>query len=97
MIGNIIGFENRTYTNKETGELVECLQLHYSRPFKKENEKGFGSSAESVFVSGSKFPEAYSSILKAGASIIGKKVSISKDVSTFNGQTRAVLDELELL
>ncbi len=95
MIVTILGIENKTYAKKDTGELVECLQLHYSKPLKAEN--CFGSAVGSEFVSGQKFPEQFRALVKGGATLIGKKVSISKDVVSFGGQTRAVLDELEIL
>ncbi len=95
MIVTILGFENKTYTKKDTGELVECLQLYFSKPLKADNS--FGSSCGSEFVTCNKFPEQYRKIIKSGVTIIGKKASISKDVTTFNGQSRTVLDELELI
>lgn len=95
MIITVLGFDNNSYTKKETGELIEGLTLYYSKPNKSAN--GVGATTGSEYVSGKAFPEQFKAIVKAGASIIGKKLSISKDVRVFNGVSRATLDELEIL
>lgn len=95
MIITVMGFENNSYTKKDTGELVEGLTLYYSKQNKSAN--GIGNVTGSEYVSGKAFPEQFKAIVKAGASIVGKKMSISKDVRVFNGVSRATLDELEIL
>ena len=95
MIITAMGFDNNSYTKKDTGELIEGLTLYYSKPNKSAN--GVGSVTGSEYVSGKAFPEQFKAIVKAGASIIGKKLSISKDVRTIGGKSYASLDELEIL
>ena len=95
MIITVMGFDNNSYTKKDTGELVECGTLYYSKPNKSQN--GVGSVTGYEYISGKAFPEQFKAIVKAGASIIGKKMSISKDTRTFGGKTTGVLDELEIL
>lgn len=95
MIVRITGFINNSYTKKDTGELVECLELHYVKKSKDKNAVGEVTGSE--FVTAKAFPEQFAAIVKAGEGIIGKNASISKDTKTFNGKTYSVLDELELL
>ncbi len=95
MIVTLLGYENKTYTKKDTGEVKECLELYYSKANKVQN--AVGCTVGSEFVTANAFPEQFKAIIKAGASIIGKKLSISKDVRTIGGKTYASLDELEIL
>lgn len=95
MIVKILGYDNTSYTKKDTGELVECLELHYSKKLKSEN--GYGEAVGSEYISGKAFPEQFKAIVNAKEGIIGKLASISKDTRTFKGNTYAVLDEFELL
>lgn len=95
MIVKILGYENTSYTKKDTGELVECLELHYSKKFKGENSYGEAVGAE--YINAKAFPEQFREIVNAKEKIIGKLASISKDTRTFKGNAYAVLDEFELL
>lgn len=91
----ILGFEDRTYTKEDTGEVKEGLTLFYSKPNKSENS--VGSSCGFEYITAKAFPEQFAAIMKAGESIVGKPAHISKDVRSFNGKTYSVVDEFELL
>ncbi len=95
MIVKILGFENRTTVNEDTGERKEAIQIYYSKNNKAENS--FGEMTGTEFVQGKNFPEQVSTIIKAGKDIIGTLASISKDTRTFKGTTYSILDEFELL
>ncbi len=95
MIIKILGYDNKTTVNEETGEVKAAVQIYYAKNNKDEN--GVGEVTGSEYVTGKNFPEQVAEILKAKESIIGRKASISKDVRTFKGTSYTVLDEFELL
>ena len=95
MIITILGFENKSYTKKDTGEYVECLELSFTKPYK--SDKGVGDACGTEFVSGKAFPEQFKKLIQLNEKAVGLKASISKDVTSFGGKMQSVLDELEIL
>lgn len=91
----IVGIEDRSYTDKSTGEVKEMLQFSYIKPFKGEN--GCGSEVGYETFSAKAFPEQYAIFKKSWEKLIGKTAIISKDVRTFKDKSYAVLDELEII
>ncbi len=95
MVITILGYEDKSYPKKSTGEYVEALELYYSKENKKDG--AVGSCCGSEFVSAKAFPKEFNAIKKAGLSIVGTRASISRDVRTFGDRQQAQLVELELL
>ena len=91
----IVGIEDRSYTDKSTGEVKEMLQFSYTRPVKSENACGCEVGYETF--SQKAFPEQYAQFKKSWEKLIGKTAIISKDVRTFKDKSYAVLDELEII
>lgn len=92
----ILGIQNTTYPDKNTGELKESFEFSYSTPFKN-SEKSFGSSVGTERFTKSAFPEQYALFEKSAEKLIGKTAIISKNVRTIGGKTWAYLEELEVL
>lgn len=91
----IVGIEDRTYTDKSTGEVKEMIQFSYTKPYKTENACGSEVGYENI--SAKAFPEQFAQIKKHWEKLIGKTAVISKDVRTFKDKTYAVLDEFEII
>lgn len=91
----IVGFEDRSYPNKTTGEYTEVLDLHFTKS--PNNPSVVGVLTGSVTVQGKYFPNQFSEIIRARDNVIGKKALISMDVRTFKDSSFAVLDDLEFL
>lgn len=91
----ILGFEDRTYTKEDTGEIKEGLMLFFSKLNKAEN--AVGSSCGYEYIAAKSFPEQFRAIMNAGEKIIGRTAHISKDVRSFNGKSYSVIEEFELL
>lgn len=95
MLVTILGYEDKTYTKEDTGEVKEGIVLYYSKENKSEN--AVGSMCGSEYITSKAFPQQFREILSTGVDIVGRRASISKDVRTFNGKSYTVVDELELL
>lgn len=95
MIITIVGLEDRTYTDKSTGEIKEMVQVSFTKPTKAENACGCEVGFETLSAKG--FPTQYAQIKKSWEKLLGKRVSMSKDVRTFRDKTYAVLDEFEII
>lgn len=95
MTVTILGYEDKTYTKEETGEIKEGVVLYYAKENKSEN--AVGDMCGSEYITARAFPQQFREILKSGADIIGRRASISKDVRSFNGKSYTVVDELEFL
>lgn len=91
----IVGFEDRSYTNKSTGEVTELLDLHFTKLPK--GDSVVGNLTGSVTVHAKYFPDQFSEIKRARENVIGKKALISMDVRTFKDSSFPVLDDLEIL
>ena len=92
---NIVGIEDRSYVDKETGELKESVALFYTKANKA--DKSCGCVVGYEIVTAKAFPEEFEIIKKNFEKLLGKVAIISKDTRTFKGSTYAVLDELEIL
>lgn len=90
----IVGFEDRSYTNKSTGEVTELLDLHYTKSSK--DTSVVGDLTGSVTVHAKYFPDQFFEIRKLRENVIGKKALISMDVRTFKDSSFPVLDDLEI-
>ena len=91
----IVGIEDRTYTDKKTGEIKEMMQFSYTKPTKSENACGSEVGYETF--SKKAFPEQFNLMKKSWEKLLGKTAIISKDVRKFNNESYAVLDELEII
>lgn len=91
----IVGIQDKSYVDKKTGELKEMLQISFTRPLTEQGSCGCSVGYENV--SAKSFPEQYKLLKTSFDKLLGKTAIISKDVRTFNGNSYAVLDELEVL
>ena len=91
----IVGIEDRSYTDKSTGEVKEMIQFSYTKPTK--NEKACGSEVGYETFSKNAFPEQFNLFKKSWEKLLGKTAIISKDVRSFKDKTYAVIDELEII
>lgn len=95
MIIKITGYTNKSYTKKDTGELVEGVEIYYTK--KNKNLNGVGEETGTEYISGKAFPEQFKEIVDAKEKIVGRLASISKDTRTWQGKTYTTLDEFELI
>lgn len=95
MIITILGFDDKSYTKRETGEYIEGLELYYSK--ENRSETAVGSSCGSEYVSAKAFPEQFKQLTTLKDKVCGKKASLSKDVRIFGGKPQAVLDEFVII
>ena len=91
----ILGYEDKTYTKEDTGEVKEGIVLYYAKENKSEN--AVGSACGSEYITSRAFPQQFKEIINAGTKIIGRCANVSKDVRTFNGKSYTVVDEFELI
>lgn len=91
----IVGIEDKSYTDKSTGEIKEMLQFSYTRPAK--GEKACGSEVGYEIFSQKAFPEQFAQFKKSWEKLLGKTAIISKDVRMFKDKAYPVLDELEII
>lgn len=96
MKAKIVGIEDASYVKKDTGELVQMLNVYLNSPSK--SEKIIGEVAKKETLTASRNPDEIALILsKDVKQLIGKQCFISKGVSSFGGKSYEYIEEFEIL
>ena len=91
----IVGINDVSYTDKETAEYKEQVEVHFNKIVKGEKFIGMGAGYE--IIKAANFPEEFKTIKELGEKIIGMTAIIGKDARTFNGKAYSFVDEFELI
>ena len=95
MVITIKGLKDESYKKKDDEKtIVEQIRIYYERA----NADGVtGVLCGSELVTARRCPEAVEELFQLGEKALGKRAVISKDTSTFNGNSYAFVDEFEIL
>lgn len=95
MIIKIKGLKDESYKKKdEKGTVVEQIRIY----FEKEKVDGIiGVLCGSELITSRHCPTAVDELFQLGEQAIGKSAILSKDTSTFNGNSYSFVDEFEIV